>query len=112
MSAPDTVFDAASEPEGSAVAAPVPVSVWLSVPFTESDADVVALSAELPVASAASGTVDVSAMVIEGGGAVVTVMPSGGCSEPSTSSGLKMVISPLQLEASWLSWQNTGVRWS
>ena len=69
---------------------------------------VVALSAVLSVSSALSGTVVVSDIVTDTGGAVVTTIPSGGCSAPSASSGLKMVIGPLQVDASWLSWQNTG----
>ena len=75
----------------------------VSVVELEAPAEVVAFSTELIVSSALSGTVDVSDIVTETGGAVVTSIPSGGCSEPSTSSGLKMVMPPLQLDASWLS---------
>ena len=69
---------------------------------------VVAFIAVLTVESALSSTVEVSDLVTDTGGAVVTLIPSGGCSVPSTSSGLKMVMPLLQLDASWLSWQNTA----
>ena len=86
----------------------VPVS-W-SVAVVEFDVPpvVVAFIAVLTVESALSSTVEVSDLVTDTGGAVVTLIPSGGCSVPSTSSGLKMVMSLLQLDASWLSWQNTA----
>lgn len=51
--------------------------------------------------------VDVRDMVTEMGGAVVTTRESGGSSSPSTSSGLKIVMDPLQLETSWASRENT-----
>ena len=51
--------------------------------------------------------VDVRDIVTEMGGAVVTTREDGGSSAPSTLSGLKIVIDPLQLEMSRSSRENT-----
>ncbi len=72
----------------------------------EAVADARLAESDIPVNSL-SENIDVSDMVTETGGAVVTTSLSGGWSEPSTSSGLKMLMEPLQAEASCSSRENT-----
>ena len=79
-----------------------------SVPLTTGAiADARLAEAEI-VDSALSKKVEVSDIVTETGGAVVTASFGGGWSVPSTSSGLKMLMRPLQAEMSCLSRENTG----